>query len=63
MANKIEEALKRFRDEFTARGLMTDTGRTDVQLLLMAEELLETVKRQQNQINSLKRQAAKQAKK
>lgn len=55
--------MKRFRAGFTARGLISDAGRTEVQLLLMAEELAETMKRQQREINALKRQAAKQTKK
>jgi wobble nucleotide-excising tRNase len=44
------EALKQFRAELTARGIISDQGRMEVQLLGLAEKLAEKVKHLESQI-------------
>ena len=44
------EALKQFRAELTARGIISDQGRMEVQLLDLAEKLSEKVRQLESQI-------------
>jgi molecular chaperone GrpE (heat shock protein) len=43
------EALKKFKAELTARGIISDPGRMEVQLLGLAEKLAEKVKQLESQ--------------
>lgn len=55
----IRKALKQKRAELTARGYMSDPGRTDVQLLGYAENLAAITQQQQREIHKLEKQLKK----